>query len=75
MISTLGQIIREHRKKAGLTQIELAKMAGVGKTVIHNIEHGKKTIQLDTLFKIFKVLNMQFCIESPLAGKIAITAE
>jgi y4mF family transcriptional regulator len=62
----LGLLIREHRKQASLSQQELAKYAGVGKTVIYDIEHGKETIQLNTLLKILDVLNIQIQFSSPL---------
>ncbi len=64
--TTLSQCIHFHRKKSGLTRIALAKFAGVGKTVIYDIEHGKQTIQLDTLLKILSVLNISLYLESPL---------
>ncbi len=36
-IDRLGPALRFHRKKAGLTQLELAKLAGLGKTVILDV--------------------------------------
>jgi len=62
----LPEIIRHHRKKAKLTQQELAKLSGVGKTVVFDIEKGKMTIQLDTLVKILNVLNIQIQFTSSL---------
>jgi HTH-type transcriptional regulator / antitoxin HipB len=61
-----ADIIRTHRKAAGLSRAQLSEMAGVGKTVIYDIEKGKQTIQLDTLLKILKVLNIKFELKSPL---------
>lgn len=61
----LNEVIRIHRKAAGLSRIKLAELAGVGKTVIYDIEKGKVTIQLDTLRKIFRVLNIRIVLESP----------
>ena len=58
--------MKEHRKLAGLTQVELARLAGVGKTVIYDIEHGKESVQWDTLKKVFAVLNIRVNINSPL---------
>lgn len=55
----LANLILYHRKQAKLNRKELASLAGVGKTVIYDIEHGKQNIQLDTLLKIFKVLNIK----------------
>ena len=65
-LQNLGAILKFHRKKAGLTQLELAKLAGVGKTVVFDLEKGKDTVQLDTLKKILRVLNITVRLESPL---------
>ena len=62
----LANAIRMHRKAAKLSQLQLAEMAGVGKTVIFNIEKGKETVQLDTLRKILNVLNIKVQLVSPL---------
>lgn len=66
----LAEIIRKHRKAAGLSQIQLAEMAGVGKTVVFDLEKGKETIQLDTLRKILSVLNIKVQLKSPLMNQI-----
>lgn len=65
-IDQLSEVIKLHRKKSGLTQKGLADLAGVGKTVIYDIEKGKETIQLDTIKKILSVLNIKIKFESPL---------
>lgn len=62
----LSDIICYHRSKSGLTRNKLARLAGVGKTVVFDIEHAKKTIRLDTLTKILKVLNITIELKSPL---------
>lgn len=61
----IGETIRQFRKKAGLTQQQLAEYAGVGKTVVFDIEKGKSTVQLDTLLKILSVLNIELKLETP----------
>ncbi len=63
---TLARVIRKHRKAAKLSQLQLAEMAGVGKTVVFDIEKGKETVKLDTLRKILKVLNIKVQLVSPL---------
>ena len=68
-IEHLARCIHYHRKQSGLTRVALAKFAGVGKTVIYDIEHGKKSIQLDTLLKILSVLNISLHLKSPLMKK------
>lgn len=66
----LARIIKKHRKAAGLSQLQLAEMAGVGKTVVFEIEKGKETIQLNTLRKILKVLNIHVELNSPFMNQI-----
>lgn len=62
----LGNIVRFHRKKGGLTQQQLATLAGVGKTVVFDLEKGKQSVQMDTVMKILNVLNIRLKLESPL---------
>jgi y4mF family transcriptional regulator len=66
----LADVIKMHRKAARLSRTQLAEMAGVGKTVIYDIEKGKETIQLDTLRKILKVLNIKIELTSPLMNNL-----
>jgi len=66
----LANIIQLHRRAARLSRKQLAEMAGVGKTVIYDIEKGKETIQLDTLRKILKVLNIKIELKSPLMNTL-----
>jgi HTH-type transcriptional regulator/antitoxin HipB len=62
----ISSIVRFHRKKSGLSQAELAKTAGVGKTVVFDIENGKKTVRLSTLQLVFDALNIRISLSSPL---------
>ena len=68
-VNMIGSSVRFHRRKASLTQAELARMAGVGKASVFDVEKGKKTVQLDTLLKIFSVLNIELDIKSPLMAQ------
>ncbi len=65
-MNEIADVIRYHRKKSGLTQQKLAEIAGVGKTVVFDIEKGKQSVQLNTLLKILRVLNISIRLESPL---------
>ena len=62
----LGTLIKEHRKKAGLTQLELANLAGVGKTTVFDIEKNKETVRLNNLCAVLRVLNIKIEFKSPL---------
>ena len=50
----VGEMIREARKEAHLTQEALAKRTGTKKSYISRLENGKIDIQISTLFKIFE---------------------
>jgi HTH-type transcriptional regulator / antitoxin HipB len=62
----LKELIRTHRKRAGLSQNELAVLAGVGKTVIFDLEKGKETVQWRTVNAVLHALNIQITYQSPL---------
>lgn len=66
MEKPIGEIVRFHRKQSGLSRKQMADMAGVGKTVIFDIEHGKETIGFSTLKKVLTALNIKINFESPL---------
>ena len=65
-LKELASVIKMHRKAAKLTQLQLAELAGVGKTVVFDIEKGKETVKFQTLQKILKVLNIEIHLVSPL---------
>ena len=50
----VGEMIKEARKKAHLTQDDHAKKTGTKKSYISRLENGKIDIQISTLFKIFE---------------------
>lgn len=62
----IGKVINLHRKKSKLTQRQLADLAGVGKTVVFDIEKGKETVQINSILKVLSVLNIKLEMKSPL---------
>lgn len=62
----IAKTVRYFRKLSGLTQRELADYAGVGKTVVFDIEKGKETIQLASLLKVLAILNIKLNLTTPL---------
>jgi y4mF family transcriptional regulator len=62
----LGTLVKDHRKKAGLTQLELANLAGVGKTTVFDIEKNKETVRWNSLIAVLQVLNIKLEFKSPL---------
>jgi y4mF family transcriptional regulator len=65
--SEMGKTIRYFRKQSGLTQQQLAELAGVGKTVLFDIEKGKESVQLNTLLKVLDTLNIKIKLDTPFA--------
>ncbi len=65
-MTDIGDMIRYHRKRAGLSRVDLATIAGVGKTVIYDIEHGKETVQFRSLARVLDALNISISFDSPL---------
>ena len=71
---SISQLVRLHRRRAGLTQPGLATLSGVSRSVIWDIEHGKESVQWDTLVKIFRVLNITPEWRSPILEREAQTS-
>lgn len=64
----VGQYVAAARKRSGLTQIELGKLAGVDSNHISRIELGKvPTVMMSTLDRIAEVLGIS--VSDLLAGK------
>lgn len=53
-----GQRLKTVRKEKGMTQIELAELAGVGNKYISNIERGKVAISMETFMKLVNALQV-----------------
>lgn len=62
-IQALGQNILESRKALGLTQEELADLAGISYRPIYQIENGC-SIRLDTLINILDALGLELRIKA-----------
>jgi len=51
----IGEILRNARKEANMTQEDLAKKTGTRKSFISRIENGHSDIQLSTLYRIVEL--------------------
>ena len=52
----MGEKIKSLRKKAGLTQTEFSKRAGVGLRFIRDLEQGKPSVRLDKVNQVLEFL-------------------
>lgn len=59
----LGAMVREERKKQGLTQMDLADFAGVGITFISNLENGKTTSELGKCMGVLQTLGINLFVK------------
>ena len=50
----IGEIIKEERRLASMTQQQLAEKTGTKKSFISRIENGHSDIQLSTLYKLLE---------------------
>jgi len=51
----IGEIIRDARKEARMTQEQLANRTGTKKSFISRIENGHSDIQLSTLYRLMEI--------------------
>ena len=50
----LGELLKDEREKANLTQAEMAEKTGTKKSYISRIENGRADIQLSTLYRLIE---------------------
>jgi transcriptional regulator with XRE-family HTH domain len=60
---SLGAAIKHHRKRSGLTQAQLAELAGLNRTYVSDLEQGKLTEQTRRLLGLLRHLNARMTIE------------
>jgi HTH-type transcriptional regulator / antitoxin HipB len=58
----LGTALRTRRKSLGLTQQELARLAGCGLAFLYELESGKATVRLDKVLAVLDVLGLELSL-------------
>lgn len=58
-MSQLAQLIKEKRKKAGMTQAELSRKSGLGLRLVREIEQGKQTMRMDKVNQLLDLFGME----------------
>lgn len=61
---TIGLLIKNTRKKLGVTQRDLALTSGTGLRFIIELEQGKPTCQLEKTLTVLRTLGLKLIIES-----------
>lgn len=59
----IGAQTRTRRKKLGLTQTELADLAGVSAKFVYDLENGKPTIALDRFLLVKNALGLTLTLQ------------
>lgn len=70
-VKQIAGLIKHCRKESHLSQQALAQLAGIGKTVVFDIEKGKETVQLNNLLRILDILNIRIELHPPLTIETA----
>ena len=60
--ATLGAAVRQARKTHGISQTELAGLAGTGLRFISELERGKPSVALDKVLAVLAVLGLRLQI-------------
>ena len=62
-MSELGSLIRTARREQGLTQTELAGLAGVGVTFVSQLENGKQSAEAGKVIDVRLTLGIDLIAE------------
>ena len=57
--ATWGAHVRSRRRDLGLTQLEVAELAGVAARTVHAVEAGKATLRLDALLAVLDAVGLR----------------
>lgn len=55
MTKELIHFVKQKRKQTGITQAEMADMAGVGLRFVRELEQGKQSLRLDKVNQVLKL--------------------
>ncbi|MGY6519748.1 MAG: helix-turn-helix transcriptional regulator [Lysobacteraceae bacterium] len=60
---SVGAAVRVARRAHGLTQVELAGLAGVGARFVSELERGKASVELGKVLDVLAVLGLRLGLE------------
>ena len=61
--ASVGPAIRHYREEAGLTQEQLADMAGLHRSYLSELEQGKETEQMRRILRVLKLLGIRATLQ------------
>lgn len=63
-MNSISRFVKAKRKEVSLTQVELAKKAGVGLRFVRELEQGKRTLRCDTVNMVLALFGSELGIVS-----------
>jgi len=73
-VKRIALVVRQRRKRLGVTQQALAQMAGCGLMFVYNIEHGKPSLRFDKLLDVLEVLGLELVVTTGNSGPRVVAA-
>jgi transcriptional regulator with XRE-family HTH domain len=61
--ASVGPAIRHYREEAGLTQEQLAEMAGLNRSYLSELERGRETEQMRRILRLLKLLGVRATLQ------------
>lgn len=58
----LGELVRSVRKEQGLTQLDVAGLAGLSNRFVIDLERGKETLQMQKVLDVLGLLGLEVAI-------------
>ena len=55
----LGRLVRKIRKEQGLTQLDVAGLAGLSNRFVIDLERGKETLQIKKVLDVLSLLGVE----------------
>ncbi|KQQ87157.1 type II toxin-antitoxin system Y4mF family antitoxin [Massilia sp. Leaf139] len=55
----LGELVRQIRKEQGLTQLDVAGLAGLSNRFVIDLERGKETLQIKKVLDVLSLLGVE----------------
>jgi transcriptional regulator with XRE-family HTH domain len=64
ILENIGAVIRTRRKRLGMTQQDVAEIAGVQRQTISRVETGNGTVAVTTLVRVVLVVGLDLGVKS-----------
>lgn len=64
----IGAALRRFRRERSLTQVQLAKRAGLRQGTVSQLENGLETVKLSTVMDLMRVLDLEVIVQPRTKG-------